>query len=290
MAESSVTYGQVGYLDHHMEQKLQEIWSRLLKMSGTANLGSAKPTINGTTAHQDGTTTPLSNKPTAEQIEDGTVSEQEKPREDGAAAAAREDGHTTATAEEPAMDEASRKFRHYFWNSIKAEHPDSIVLRFLRARNWDIEKSLAMLVASIEWRAAVNIDETIVKRGEDVALHATRSKDDEGVMLQYRSGKSYIRGTDKQGRPVYIVKPKLHHPSEQSSKAMETFILHTIESIRLLVKAPQDRACLIFDMTGFGLRNMDFHAAKFIIDVFEARYPETLGIVLIHNAPLVFSG
>jgi hypothetical protein len=46
----------------------------------------------------------------------------------------------------------------------------------------------------------------------------------------------------------------------------------------------------VFDLTGFGLGNMDFHVVKFIVQVFEARYPETLGAVLVHNAPFVFWG
>jgi hypothetical protein len=38
------------------------------------------------------------------------------------------------------------------------------------------------------------------------------------------------------------------------------------------------------------LRNVDLHVFKFLTTVFEARYPETLGVVLIHNAPFVFWG
>ncbi|KAI5284660.1 hypothetical protein KEM55_000954, partial [Ascosphaera atra] len=42
-------------------------------------------------------------------------------------------------------------------------------------------------------------------------------------------------------------------------------------------------------MSGFGLSNMDYTAVKFIIQCFEANYPESLGIVLVHNAPWIFS-
>lgn len=43
-------------------------------------------------------------------------------------------------------------------------------------------------------------------------------------------------------------------------------------------------------MTGFVVKNMDHHVVTFLVSVFEARYPETLGVVLIHNAPWVFWG
>ena len=46
----------------------------------------------------------------------------------------------------------------------------------------------------------------------------------------------------------------------------------------------------MFEMTGFTLANMDYVPVKFIIKCFEANYPESLGVILIHNAPWVFKG
>lgn len=46
--------------------------------------------------------------------------------------------------------------------------------------------------------------------------------------------------------------------------------------------------CLIFDMSGFTLANMDYVPLKFIIQCFEANYPESLGAILVHDAPWVF--
>lgn len=174
--------------------------------------------------------------------------------------------------------------------TFRAEHPDGLVLRFLRARKFDVEKAVIMMISAINWRDERRIDTELVFTGESVGLKENPSMDDKGFIQQYRSGKSYVRGTDKGGRPVYIIRARLHDPALQSPEAMETYILHNIESIRVLVKAPYDQVCLIFDLTGFGLKNMDFHVVKFLLQVFEARYPETLGVVLIHNAPFVFSG
>lgn len=43
-------------------------------------------------------------------------------------------------------------------------------------------------------------------------------------------------------------------------------------------------------MTGFSLANMDYAPVKFMIRCFEANYPESLGVVLVHKAPWVFQG
>lgn len=43
-------------------------------------------------------------------------------------------------------------------------------------------------------------------------------------------------------------------------------------------------------MTSFTLSNMDYAPVKFMIKCFEANYPESLGAVLIQNAPWLFQG
>ncbi|CAG9988674.1 unnamed protein product [Clonostachys byssicola] len=181
-------------------------------------------------------------------------------------------------------------FSKFLWRCICIEHPDTLVLRFLRARKWDVEKGVAMLVSAVSWRQEARIEEDIVQQGEAVGLKESPSIEEKGFIDQYRSGKSFVRGVDREGRPVFTVTVRLHDPHKQPSKSLEMYILHTFESMRMLVQPSNDKACIIFNMTGFGLRNMDLHVLKFLTTVFEARYPETLGVVLIHNAPFVFWG
>lgn len=42
-------------------------------------------------------------------------------------------------------------------------------------------------------------------------------------------------------------------------------------------------------MSNFSLSNMDYTPVRFMIKCFEANYPESLGAVLVHKAPFVFS-
>jgi hypothetical protein len=42
-------------------------------------------------------------------------------------------------------------------------------------------------------------------------------------------------------------------------------------------------------MSHFSLSNMDYTPVRFMIKCFEANYPESLGVVLVHKAPFVFS-
>jgi hypothetical protein len=187
-------------------------------------------------------------------------------------------------------NKSPENFKQGLWDTILADHPDATVLRFLRARNWDVAEAVNMLASAINWRIGRRINTNLNREGESVGLKKTLTADEEAFIRQYRSGKSYVRGTDKDDRPVYIIKVRLHDPSKQSAAAMETYVLHNIEMLRVMSREPHDKVCLIFDLTGFGLRNMDFHVVKFLIQTLEARYPETLGILLVHNAPFVFWG
>ncbi|KAJ4303886.1 hypothetical protein N0V88_001484 [Collariella sp. IMI 366227] len=187
-------------------------------------------------------------------------------------------------------DKCPHGFRQRLWSFILADHPDVLVLRFLRARKWDVEKAVAMLVSALNWRHERRLEDHIIRKGDSIGLAKEQSDDEKSFMAQYHSGKAYVRGVDKERRPVFIIKVRLHDPKLQSPESMEMFVLHNIETIRTMIRHPSEKACLIFDLTGFGLKNMDFHVVKFLVQVFEARYPEYLGVVLVHNAPFIFWG
>lgn len=68
------------------------------------------------------------------------------------------------------------------------------------------------------------------------------------------------------------------------------YVIYAMESFRLLMQPPNDKVVLLFDLTGFGLKNMDWNCILYIVKCLEAYYPESLGTLYIHNAPWIFSG
>ncbi|KAJ5683058.1 hypothetical protein N7462_006223 [Penicillium macrosclerotiorum] len=180
---------------------------------------------------------------------------------------------------------------------VKQEHPDSLLLRFLRARKWDVSKAFAMMMSNILWRKQMAVDDDIVPKGELYALKQSRDdkltvkerKEGNDFIAQLKTGKSFLHGFDRQGRPVNYVRVKIHKPGAQSEEVLERYIVHVIESTRLIVVPPIETGTIVFDMTGFSLSNMEYQPVKFIIKCFEANYPESLGQLLIHNAPWIFS-
>ncbi|KAI9830613.1 MAG: hypothetical protein M1838_005785 [Thelocarpon superellum] len=193
--------------------------------------------------------------------------------------------------------QSSESLRASFWSMVKHDHPDSLLLRFLRARKWDIDEALVMLVAAMHWRSTeMHVDDDVIKNGDAAAVEQCKStdaaekKEGEDFLTHLRLGKSYLHGTDKAGRPMCIVRVHLHEKGAQTETSLERFTVHTIETARFLLDPPVDTACLIFDMTGFSMANMDYGPVRFMIKCFEANYPESLGVVVVHKSPWVFQG
>jgi hypothetical protein len=109
-------------------------------------------------------------------------------------------------------------------------------------------------------------------------------------MVNLRLGKSFLHGKDKDGRPICLVRVRLHRHGEQTEASMERFTVYTIETARMLLAQPVDTAAIPFDMTDFSLANMDYPPVKFMIKCLEAHYPESLGVCLVHKAPWIFQG
>jgi hypothetical protein len=139
------------------------------------------------------------------------------------------------------------ELRRTFWSMVKHDHPDALLLRFLRARKWDVEKALVMMISTMQWRLnEMHVDDDIIKNGELGALNTTgdakAKKNAEDFLTQLRMGKSYLHGLDKEGRPMCFVRARLHKAGEQTEESLERFTVYTIETARMLLRPPIDTA------------------------------------------------
>ncbi|KAB5526409.1 CRAL-TRIO domain-containing protein [Coniochaeta sp. 2T2.1] len=194
---------------------------------------------------------------------------------------------------ETLANQSPESIRDTIWHMLKHDHPDALVLRFLRARKWDVEKALVMLISTMNWRARdMHVDDDIMLKGEGGAVAAAEAGDQvsKDFLAQMKMGKSFLHGVDKSGRPICVVRVRLHRQGEQVEESLERYTVYLIETCRMLLQPPVDTATIVFDMTGFSMANMDYTPVKFMIKCFEANYPESLGAVLVHKSPWIFQG
>jgi len=236
--------GRPGNLTPEQEVKLKEMWLQVLDIFGVhkeqslsrAGSVSSSPGIGGDSPNLS------KDKKKSRMSWFGKSSGKEKddPEE--------EDKHGQNKEFKQAL--ASQKpedLRNAFWSMVKHDDPDAILLRYLRARKWDVHAALVMMIATMHWRGQImHLDDRLMAQGDSGFLKQIKTasgqekKDAEDFMVIMRKGLSVVYGTDKQGRPVTTVRVQKHHPNEQSDKAIEDYTVWVIETARLMLRAPVD--------------------------------------------------
>ncbi|KAG0007127.1 hypothetical protein BGZ80_005010 [Entomortierella chlamydospora] len=156
------------------------------------------------------------------------------------------------------------EYQTAFWSFVQCEHPDTVVLRFLRARKWNVEKAMEMLVLALEWRITMGVDEVLQESEDSIEAKCP------GFLEQLKSGKVIFRGHDRQGRPLCLLDPSKHHQHAQSQQAVEKLSIYVIEAGRLMIIPPTETISVVFNMSNFSMSNM------------------LLGVCLVHKAPWIF--
>lgn len=169
--------------------------------------------------------------------------------------------------------------RPELFRGLAAEHPDVYMLRFLRARKWDVEKAVDMLIGTLKWKVKAAFPAFF--RDMERLVGEKTLKSEKGYM---------IPGRDKEGRPIAVVHIAKHHPKETTLLESKRLALYMVENARLFLKSPAEALTIIVDFHGFSLSNVDMEMAKFLAGAMEAYYPESLGTSLLVDPPFIFKG
>lgn len=151
-------------------------------------------------------------------------------------------------------------------------------------RQWKVRRAFAMLCKCIKWRMETKVIDLIQLGDEGLC------KRDSHYVEQLNARKSFAVGLTDDLIPIISVKVARHIGKAQSADTMTNFVIATAESFRSLMIYPNDKVIIIFDMTGFSMKNMDWHSLMTIMSILEAYYPETLSKLYIYGAPWIFQG
>ncbi|XP_062342181.1 SEC14-like protein 1 [Osmerus eperlanus] len=189
----------------------------------------------------------------------------------------------------PLQESCLIRLRLWLQETHKDKIPkDQHVLRFLRARDFSLEKARELLCQSLTWRKQHQVDFLLDSWERPQVLH------------DYYTGGWHHH--DKDGRPLYILRLG-HMDTKGLVRALgEESLLRQVLSIneeglrrceentRVFGRPISCWTCLV-DLEGLNMRHLwrpGVRALLRIIEVVEANYPETLGRLLILRAPRVF--
>ncbi|XP_070703755.1 SEC14-like protein 1 [Pempheris klunzingeri] len=189
----------------------------------------------------------------------------------------------------PLQESCLIRLRQWLQENHKGKIPkDQHVLRFLRARDFNLDKARELLCQSLTWRKQHQVD-FLLDTWECPQL-----------LQDYYTGGWHHH--DRDGRPLYILRLGQMDTKGLVRALGEEVLLRQVLSIneeglrrceentRVFGRPISCWTCLV-DLEGLNMRHLwrpGVKALLRIIEVAEANYPETLGRLLILRAPRVF--
>ena len=153
---------------------------------------------------------------------------------------------------------------------------DRLYLRYLRARNFDVEKAVVMLNATLQWRESFglkNIHEWI-----------------DTVKFENDTGKMYARGFSRDNSILLYMKPRYENSKDHDGN-LKHLVYNMERAIAAMeMKTGEEKLVLLIDYDGYNLSSAPaMKTSRETLSILQNHYPERLRCAYCLRPPWVFN-
>jgi len=147
------------------------------------------------------------------------------------------------------------------------------LLRFLKARDNDLEKTWTMYSTHLEWRDSYKPSEI----------------DPESIKDEIISRKLRLLPTDNEGSVTIAFCAGKHFPGVRPLEDTIKYLVWTAEKAVKLLPPGKEKFNIIYDRRGFTRKNFDRTLISSLAHLLEANYPERVHLILIYRSDWLFN-
>ncbi|PWN94129.1 CRAL/TRIO domain-containing protein, partial [Acaromyces ingoldii] len=177
---------------------------------------------------------------------------------------------------------------------VDEEHQDTILLRFLRARDWNVQHAFKMYSDTIKWRKDVDLP-SMMQGSFDF---------EERDKVAAGGWKMYFHGTDKFHRPIFVQDLAGLNTTEVFTHTTPDRVINFFACMLEDAVQRRYRACtsrvrrlcvddnfMILNVAGIGMGTFWAFKGQLqqLLGILDTNFPELSGRVQIINAPWLFS-
>jgi len=147
------------------------------------------------------------------------------------------------------------------------------LLRFLKARDFDLDKAFDMYSTHLKWKGEYKpqeIDTTKIQR-------------------EIATGKFRVMPEDKNGNVTFVIRAVKHIPGVVPLDDTIRYGVYMVEQALKMLPKGKEQLNVVYDRTGFTRKNFDRALISQFAHVMEANYPERIGKILIYASDWLFN-
>ncbi|KAL2543432.1 Sec14p-like phosphatidylinositol transfer family protein [Abeliophyllum distichum] len=148
---------------------------------------------------------------------------------------------------------------------------NSMICRFLRARDLDTDKASAMFLKYLYWRKEF-VPNGFISLSE--------------IQNDIAQNKLFMQGRDKTGSPILIALSGRHKPT--SVEEFKRFVTYSLDKICARMPSGHEKFTAIADLQGWGYSNSDIRGYLAALSILQDFYPERLGKLFVIHVPYIF--